>query len=170
MTCIKLPSYPSVASVAAPRAPRRRRCLAAFVAGMAMAAVSLAQTGPQPKLPTVQLRAGLHLIQAEVARSPEQQQAGMMFRTEMGANEGMLFVNGDSGVRCFWMRNTLLPLSIAFIEDDGTIVNIAEMSPRSDASHCSARPVRFALEMRQGWFAQRGIKPGMKLRGKPFGS
>lgn len=128
-----------------------------------------AQQAPQPRLDTVQLTAGMHVIKAELAITPAQQAVGMMMRTEMGASEGMLFVNGDSAPRCFWMRNTLLPLSIAFINDEGTIVNIAEMSPRSDESHCSARPVRFALEMNKGWFAKRGITAGNRLHGGPFG-
>jgi len=72
-------------------------------------------------------------------------------------------------VRCFWMRNTLIPLSIAFLADDGTVVNVAEMKPQSDESHCSARPVRYALEMNEGWFDKRGIKPGSRIRGGPFG-
>ncbi len=127
-----------------------------------------AQNAPQAKLPTTPLTAGMHLIQAELAVTPDQQMVGMMLRTEMGANEGMLFVNEDAGVRCFWMRNTLIPLSIAFIADDGSIVNIADMAPRSEQSHCSAKPVRFALEMRQGWFSKRGIAAGFKLKGSPF--
>jgi uncharacterized membrane protein (UPF0127 family) len=127
-----------------------------------------AQSGPQPKLPTTPLTIGIHVVQAELAVTPEQQATGMMFRTSMGTNEGMLFVNDDAGVRCFWMRNTLVPLSIAFIADDGTIVNTADMEPRSEKSHCSAQPVRFALEMNLGWFAKRGIKPGAKISGKPF--
>ena len=131
---------------------------------------ALAQEGPQPRLRTLPITAGMHVIQAELAISPLQQQIGMMFRRTMGANEGMLFVNDDKGVRCFWMRNTLIPLAIAFISDDGTIVNIAEMSPQSDQSHCSAQPVRFALEMNAGWFTKRGFKAGSKLRGAPFGN
>jgi uncharacterized protein len=127
-----------------------------------------AQSGPQPKLPTTPLTIGIHVVQAELAVTPEQQATGMMFRTSMGTNEGMLFVNDDVGVRCFWMRNTLVPLTIAFIADDGTIVNTADMEPRSEKSHCSAQPVRFALEMNLGWFAKRGIKPGAKISGKPF--
>jgi len=142
---------------------------AALLAGLLAAGAAQAQEGPQPKLPTVELTAGMHIIRAELAITPIQQQTGMMFRRNMGTNEGMLFVDDTPGVRCFWMRNTLLPLSIAFITDDGTIVNLADMAPQNDASHCSARPVRFALEMNQGWFAKRGIKPGMKLRGPPFG-
>ena len=127
-----------------------------------------AQSGPQAKLNTIDLTAGMHLIKAELAQSAAQQMVGMMFRREMGANEGMLFVNDDASPRCFWMRNTLIPLSIAFIGDDGTIVNIAEMQAQNDASHCSAKPVRFALEMRQGWFSKHGIQAGFKLRGAPF--
>jgi uncharacterized membrane protein (UPF0127 family) len=141
---------------------------AAFLALLTALPASQAQDGPQPRLPTVELRAGMHLIRAELAVTAEQQATGMMFRTTMGTNEGMLFVNDDAGVRCFWMRNTLIPLSIAFLDDDGTIVNLADMQPRSDRSHCSARPVRYALEMNQGWFAKRGIQPGFKLRGGPF--
>jgi uncharacterized protein len=141
--------------------------IALFAAALA-ASAAFAQTGPQPKLPTVPLTAGMHIIQAEIAQTREQQATGMMFRREMGKNEGMLFVNDDTSERCFWMRNTLLPLAIAFIADDGTIVNIAEMKPQSDDSHCSAKPVRYALEMNKGWFTQHGIQPGFKLRGKPF--
>jgi len=128
-----------------------------------------AQQGPQPRLDTVELIAGMHVIKAELAVTQTQQAVGMMMRTEMGANEGMLFVNSDSSRRCFWMRNTLLPLSIAFISEDGSIVNIAEMQPRSDDSHCSTHPVRYALEMNKGWFAKRGLQAGSKLRGGPFG-
>jgi uncharacterized membrane protein (UPF0127 family) len=144
---------------------RRSALIAALAAGAAFA-----QDGPQPKLPTTPITAGMHVIQAEVAESGPQQMTGMMFRREMGTNEGMLFVNADAGVRCFWMRNTLLPLTIAFIADDGTIVNLADMQPQSEESHCSAKPVRYALEMRQGWFAKRGIKAGFKLRGPAFAS
>jgi uncharacterized membrane protein (UPF0127 family) len=127
-----------------------------------------AQRMPQPRLPTVILQAGMHQIVAEVASTPEQQMVGMMMRTQMAPHEGMLFVFDDLAPRCFWMKNTLLPLTIAFIADDGTIVNLADMQPRSEQSHCAAQPVRYALEMNQGWFAKRAIGPGSKLRGTPF--
>lgn len=127
-----------------------------------------AQPGPQPRLPTVELRAGMHTIKAELAVTPEQQMTGMMFRKEMNGNEGMLFVNDEKSARCFWMKNTLVPLTIAFIGDDGTIVNLADMQPLDERSHCAKAPVRFALEMRQGWFDKRGIKAGFKLSGPPF--
>ena len=144
------------------------RWLAPIALSLGVAAAG-AQDRPQPKLPTVALTAGMHLIQAEVALTLPQQMVGMMHRRQMGANEAMLFVYEEPAQRCFWMRNTLLPLSIAFIGDDGAIVNIADMQPLDESSHCSARPVRFALEMNQGWFARRGIKPGFQLRGSPFG-
>jgi uncharacterized membrane protein (UPF0127 family) len=133
------------------------------------AAIAWAQTGPQ-KLPSIRLNAGIHNIQAEVAQSPEERSIGLMFRTAMGPNEGMLFEFEQPEKQCFWMKNTLLPLAVAFVDDDGSIVNIDTMKPQTLDSHCSSKPVRFVLEMNEGWFAKRGIKPGTKLRGAPFGS
>jgi uncharacterized protein len=127
-----------------------------------------AQEAPQPRLPTTPLTAGMHVIQAELARTPAQQMVGMMHRKTMGANEGMLFVYDTPQRLCFWMRNTLLPLSIAFIADDGRIVGTADMKPLDETSHCTESPVRFALEMNQGWFAKKGVKKGDRLRGAPF--
>ncbi len=146
-----------------------RRLRAAGVGiGVVIAAVVQAQDAAPRRLPTIQLTAGMHLIRAAVAAAPTEHMVGLMHRTEMGANEGMLFVYEAPQKHCFWMRNTLLPLTIAFVDDDGRIVNLADMQPRTETSHCSARPVRFALEMNQGWFAKRGIKPGFQLRGAPF--
>lgn len=142
---------------------------ALIFAALWWAGAAAAQTGPQPRLQTVALTAGMHVIQAELAVTPEQQQMGMMFRTRMGTNEAMLFIEAEPSRRCFWMRNTLIPLSIAFLTDDGTIVNIADMKPQSDESHCSAQAVRYALEMNVGWFAKRGLKTGSRIRGGPFG-
>ena len=129
---------------------------------------ALAQDAPQMNLPTVKILAGMHSIAAQVAASPEQRATGLMFRREMPQHEGMLFVFEQPTVQCFWMKNTLLPLSIAFIADDGSVVNVADMQPQSLDSHCSVRPVRFVLEMNQGWFARRGVKAGAKLTGTPF--
>jgi uncharacterized membrane protein (UPF0127 family) len=137
-------------------------------AGLLACSVALAQDKPQ-SLPAITLGAGMHQIRAEVAQSPEQRATGLMNRPSMGANDGMLFVFEEAMPQCFWMKNTLLPLSIAFIADDGTVVNIADMKPQALESHCSAKPVRYALEMNQGWFAKRGIKAGSKLRGQPWG-
>lgn len=123
---------------------------------------------PQTQLPRITLNAGMHLIQAQVAQDFEQRQIGLMWRKEMPQNEGMLFVFEQAAEQCFWMRNTLLPLTAAFVADDGTIVNLADMKPQSDESHCSKKPVRFVLEMNQGWFAKRNIQAGYKLSGPSF--
>ncbi len=152
-----------------PKSPLAQTAAAVFCSLFA-ATCANAQTGPQPALPTVRLNAGMHLIQAEVATDPNERAAGLMFRSEMAANAGMLFAFEQPSVHCFWMQNTPLPLSIAFMADDGTVVNIADMKPKTTDSHCSEKPVRFALEMNQGWFAKRGIRAGAKIQGPPFGS
>ncbi|MEI2414987.1 DUF192 domain-containing protein [Orrella sp. JC864] len=138
------------------------RNAAALLAGLCTAAALAA-----PTLPTIELTAGMHRIQAEVADREETRRTGLMFRQSLAPNHGMLFVFERASTQCFWMRNTLVPLSIAFLADDGMVVNIADMAPLTENSHCSAQPVRFALEMEQGWFEQRGIKAGMRLRGLP---
>jgi uncharacterized protein len=130
--------------------------------------VTGASCAQQAELPTVQLQAGMHLIQAEVASEPGQRQIGLMKRPTMPINHGMLFVFDSANVQCFWMKNTLLPLSIAFIADDGVVVNIEDMQPQKEDQHCSKKPIRYALEMNQGWFAKRGIKAGYKIKGQPF--
>src|SRR3954467_9074047 len=122
----------------------------------------------QTDLPRVRLTTGMHQIDAQVAQTFEQRMTGLMFRKDMPQHEGMLFVFDQPSVQCFWMKNTLLPLTAAFVADDGTIVNLADMKPMTEESHCSTKPVRFVLEMNQGWFAKKGIKPGMKLSGPPF--
>src|SRR5690606_17058792 len=127
-----------------------------------------AQEGPQLQLPRVGLSAGMHLIQAQVAGTPASRTIGLMHRQDMPANEGMLFVFEQPATQCFWMKNTLLPLTAAFVADDGSIVNLADMQPQSMDSHCSAKPVRYVLEMHQGWFAKSGLKAGTRLSGSPF--
>ncbi|MBB3294274.1 hypothetical protein FHT39_002913 [Mitsuaria sp. BK045] len=141
---------------------------ALLITALSAAAPALAQQIPQTGLPVVELGAGMHLIHAEVARTDEQRAIGLMARKEMAPNAGMIFVFEQPAQQCFWMRNTLIPLSAAFVADDGTIVNIVEMQPLSDASHCSAKPVRYVLEMNKGWFDKRGLKAGSKLRGGPW--
>ena len=124
---------------------------------------------PQLGLPRVALSAGMHRIDAQVAAAPEQRQIGLMHRREMPVHEGMLFVFEQPATQCFWMRNTLIPLTAAFVADDGRIVNLVDMQPLSEASHCSTEPVRFVLEMNQGWFAKRRIAAGFRVGGAPFG-
>lgn len=154
-------------------AARARATAAAMLAAAMLLATAApparAQDRAQPRLPTAELRAGMHRIVAELAVTPNQQAMGLMFRRDMGPNEGMLFVYDSPRTMCFWMRNTPLPLTIAFIADDGRVLELADMQPFDDTTrHCSSAEVRFALEMHQGWFAQRGIAPGFRLRGQPF--
>lgn len=127
-----------------------------------------AQQQPQLNLPRAQLVAGIFLIDVQVAQSPQELATGLMYRRGMPQQEGMLFVFERPSIQCFWMKNTVMPLTAAFIAEDGTIVNLADMKPQTTDSHCSTRPVRHVLEMNQGWFAQRGIRPGYRLSGPVF--
>jgi uncharacterized membrane protein (UPF0127 family) len=123
---------------------------------------------PQTDLPRTRLSAGMHQIDAQVAQTNEQRQIGLMHRKEMPKHEGMLFIFEQPRVQCFWMRNTLIPLTAAFVADDGTIVNLVDMQPLSEQSHCSEKPVRYVLEMNQGWFAKRRLTAGFRLGGSVF--
>jgi len=130
--------------------------------------LSLAQGAPQLDLPRIKITAGIYLIDTQMASTPQQREIGLMLREQMPPSEGMLFVFDRLGEQCFWMKNTLIPLTAAFVADDGRIVNLADMKPHSTESHCSKQPVRYVLEMNQGWFQKKGIKAGFKLAGKPF--
>lgn len=141
---------------------RGRSILVALACGLLLPA--FAQDGPQ-QLPVTALSAGMHRISAEVARTPGERAIGLMHRRSMPTHHGMLFVFEEHGVHCFWMRNTLLPLSIAFLTDAGEIVNVADMQPQTEVSHCPKQPVRYALEMNLGWFAKRGLKAGSRIGG-----
>jgi uncharacterized membrane protein (UPF0127 family) len=132
-----------------------------------LAALLLAAAPARAQLPTVELNAGMYLIRAEVAADDAARARGLMHRRSLGANAGMLFIFEQSSIHCMWMKNTLIPLSVAFVDEQGVIANIADMTPHSEQSHCAARPARYALEMNRGWFAAKGIKPGMRLGGIP---
>lgn len=144
----------------------------AATTAMALAGWSVVQAqaldAPQMDLQRVKLSAGLYQIDTQVAATPEQRQIGLMFRKEMPQQEGMIFVFEQPSQQCFWMKNTLLPLTAAFVGDDGTIVNLEDMKPLSLDSHCSVKPVRYVLEMNKGWFEKKGIKAGSKLKGPLF--
>jgi uncharacterized membrane protein (UPF0127 family) len=145
----------------------KARIVALFVCALMVPGLLLAQQAPQQTLRTTKLTAGIHVITAEIASTPQSRMIGLMMREHLAPNHGMVFVFEDKSQHCFWMRNTLIPLSIAFIDDDGTVVSIADMAPKSEASTCPQRPVRYALEMDQGWFAKRGVTAGQKISGLP---
>ncbi len=139
--------------------------LLTLIAYLAVFGVATVHAQKASTLPSIQLGAGMHVITAEVAANDSARAQGLMYRKALEPNHGMLFTFDQANVQCFWMRNTVLPLSIAFIRDDGIITNIADMEPMTDTSHCSSAPVRYALEMEQGWFAKRGLQAGKKITG-----
>lgn len=128
-------------------------------------ALILLASGALQAAPVIELSVGMHRIEAEVASTSGDRATGLMHRRSMPAQRGMLFVFPEAGVQCFWMKNTLIPLSIAFLDDSGHIVQIADMQPQSLDNHCSSKPVRFALEMNAGWFRSRGLATGAKING-----
>lgn len=131
-----------------------------------LSAVALTLAGSAAAdLPRAELTAGFHRIEAEVAANPGDRSQGLMHRRTLAPNQGMIFVFPVSATHCFWMKNTLLPLSIAFLDDAGKVINIDEMAPQTESNHCPQRPARFALEMNAGWFAAKGLKPGAVVGG-----
>jgi uncharacterized protein len=140
--------------------PRRLTLLSLLLCSLAAQAQE-----PQTDLPRIRLGAGMHQIDTQVARTPEQRQIGLMWRKNMPQQEGMLFIFEQASQQCFWMKNTLIPLTAAFLADDGSIVNLADMKPQTTDPHCSKQPVRYVLEMNQGWFAKKGVKAGDKITG-----
>ena len=133
----------------------------------AIALLLAAAPAAAQQLPVVQLKAGMHLVRAEVAADYASRGRGLMHRKSLAPNAGMLFIFDEAALHCMWMKNTYIPLSVAFIDEKGEIVNIADMQPHSEQSHCAARPALYALEMSRGWFAERGIKAGARLGGIP---
>lgn len=128
-------------------------------------AVLFAAKAAVAQMPTMELSAGIHVIRAEIAYTYESRAQGLMFRKHLGPNEGMLFVFPQSDSHCMWMKNTLIPLAVAFIDEKGKVVSISEMRPQTETSHCAAAPAKFALEMAHGWFAFKGIAPGATIQG-----
>lgn len=117
------------------------------------------------EMPLSELSAGMYRIEVEVAATPQSRQLGLMNRREMAAQHGMVFVFTEDARHCMWMKNTLLPLSVAFLDARGRILNIEDMKPQTEDSHCASAAARFALEMNQGWFRERGLKAGDSIRG-----
>ncbi len=146
-----------------------KNSLVVFLAALTVTStVTRAQEVPQKNLQRTTLSAGIHQIDAQLAITPAEHAIGLMYRKEMEQHEGMLFVFPTPALQCFWMKNTLIPLTVAFLADDGMILNMDDMKPQTEESHCSIKSVRYVLEMNRGWFAKKGIKVGMKLTGQPF--
>lgn len=136
---------------------------AVLAAGIGIGMIATSAISQQ--FPVMSLSAGIHVVQAEVVATNESRMQGLMFRKSMGQNNGMLFVFPEEGQHCMWMKNTFLPLSVAFMDAKGVIVSIHDMEPQSEVSHCAAAPARFALEMNRGWFRSKGVSAGARISG-----
>ena len=146
---------------------RRFSTLLALSAALSLSLTATASAQQVTRFKTTTLNAGLYLIKAEVASNEAEREQGLMFREKMGPNEGMVFLFGAPAGVCMWMKNTLIPLSVAFLDDKGKIINIEEMKEQTTDSHCATKPATYALEMNKGWFRQKNIKPGMTIEGLP---
>lgn len=145
----------------APRSGAWRGLVAALLLALVLPAFA------EAPLPVLRVQVAGQALKVEVVTTPELLMKGLMFRKKMGKNDGMLFVYPDPGYHSMWMKNTLIPLSVAFIDGDGRILNIADMEPQTLDSHMAAGPARYAIETNRGWFAERRIKAGDKVTGLP---
>lgn len=136
-----------------------------FVLTLCTTLLLLAALPALAQMPRMELNVGFYRIEAEVAADQANRMQGLMYRRSMPANQGMLFVFPVADRHCMWMRNTLLPLSVAFLDEEGRILNVEDMQPQTENNHCAARPARFALEMNLGWFSGKGLKSGVRIGG-----
>lgn len=143
----------------------RSTSLTASVRRLIVWALLSSAGGAAAQMPRIELSAGIHRITAELAATDANRQRGMMFRKTLLPQEGMLFVFDRSERVCMWMKNTYLPLSVAFLDDQGVLINVEDMVPHSEQSHCATHPARYALEMNVGWFDKRGLRAGAKISG-----
>ena len=147
------------------RKPGRRHAPVAMLTLAVTLAAAMLPARAQQALPVVELAAGMYRIEAEVAHTFQSRQIGLMQRRQMPPQRGMVFAFPQDAVHCMWMKNTLLPLSVAFLDGQGRILNIEDMQPQTEDNHCAAAPARYALEMNLGWFRERGLKKGDPVRG-----
>ncbi len=141
-----------------------------LLAAALIAAASLFASADPVEFKTWQVKVGTHPLKVELAASEPQRTQGLMYRKKLGHEDGMLFVFDEVGYHSMWMKNTLIPLSVAFLDDDGRILNILDMEPQTLDTHSAAGPARYAIETNKGWFAEKRIKAGDKVTGlpKPF--
>lgn len=162
---LRAPFSMEVGSLDAILAARVPGFAARAIAALVLAAAGLAQA--QAPLPVRQVKVAGHALRVEVAATIEQRMKGLMFREKLGADEGMLFVFDEPGYHAMWMKNTPLPLSVAFVDGAGAILNILDMEPHTLDQHAAAGPAVYAIETNKGWFAKRRIKAGDKVTGLP---
>ena len=132
---------------------------------LAMGTLLVVAGAAQAQVQRASLEVGKHRVEVEVAADEQTKRLGLMYRSRLPSGQGMLFVYPSSIRICMWMKNTLIPLSVAFLDEEGRILNIEDMTPLSEENHCSVKPARYALEMNQGWFAEHGVKAGDQIKG-----
>ncbi len=147
------------------RACSRLAALGALLLGATVLPAIAQQTPTEFRV--IPLTAGIHVIRAEVALAPAERSKGLMFRPSLGQNQGMVFLFDEPAVQCMWMRNTLIPLSVAFIDDAGHVINVEDMAAQTEDNHCAKKPARYALDMNLGWFAKHGVRSGAAITGLP---
>ena len=150
-------------SHAFPRLDPFRALRLLFLAAVLPISAALAEA----PLPVQQVKIGAHALRVEVVRTDPQRAKGLMHREKLGRNDGMLFIFDDPGYHSMWMMNTLIPLSVAFVDREGGILNIEDMEPHTTIPHAAAGPALYAIETNKGWFAERKIKPGDRVTGLP---
>jgi len=147
--------------------PRFDRRAALRVLAGGLLAFATAQATADAKLPTTTIKVGSHALRVEVVATDAERQKGLMFREKLGRNDGMLFVFDEPAYHSMWMKNTLIPLSVAFVDAKGEILNILDLEPHSLETRMSAGPASYAIETNRGWFAERGLKAGDRVTGLP---
>lgn len=141
-----------------------------FLAAATFAVAAVAAAAADVTFKTTQIKVGSHPLKVEVAANEPERMQGLMYRDSLGKEDGMLFVFDEVGYHSMWMKNTNIPLSVAFVDGEGVILNILDMKPHTLDSHMAAGPARYAIETNKGWFAAKKIKAGDKVTGlpKPF--
>jgi uncharacterized membrane protein (UPF0127 family) len=142
-----------------------RAAAARFLAALAFLAASLAHADVAFK--ATRVKVGGHTLNAQIAATEPQRMQGLMFREKLGHDDAMVFIFDEPGYQSMWMKNTLIPLSVAFIDGEGRILNILDMEPQTLDTHTSAGPALYAIETNRGWFEEKKIKPGEKVTGLP---
>jgi uncharacterized membrane protein (UPF0127 family) len=140
---------------------------ARFLAIAAIAVASWAAAAADIAFRTSHVKVGPHPLKVELAVTEEQRERGLMFRKALGRDEGMVFVFDEPAYQSMWMKNTLIPLSVAFLDGEGRILNILDMQPETLDTHTSAGPARYAIEANVGWFERNKVKAGDKVTGLP---
>jgi hypothetical protein len=139
---------------------------ARFLAALAILCVSVS-AGADTRLRTTTVKLGPHALRVEIAATDPERATGLMNRPKLGHDDGMLFIFDEPSYHAMWMKNTLIPLSVAFIDASGAILNILDMEPQTEEPHISAGPSVYAIETNKGWFAEKKIKAGDKVTGLP---